>query len=123
MFFLMIRLPTRSTRTDTLFPYTTLFRSRFGILKRRSRWWLWSSFWQVRYWCEMMLTVSAPDLCLQVAVCDVRVTFGGLERFDLLVCVNAPSSLGFADGCSLLLLCSQFSLPATAFLAVPVCIQ
>src|SRR3546814_8433280 len=27
-FFLMIRLPPRSTRTDTLFPYTTLFRSR-----------------------------------------------------------------------------------------------
>src|SRR3546814_13447807 len=25
---LMIRLPPRSTRTDTLFPYTTLFRSR-----------------------------------------------------------------------------------------------
>src|SRR3546814_12225682 len=29
-FFLMIRLPPRSTRTDTLFPYTTLFRSRRG---------------------------------------------------------------------------------------------
>src|SRR3546814_13443332 len=29
-FFLMIRLPPRSTRTDTLFPYTTLFRSRMG---------------------------------------------------------------------------------------------
>src|SRR3546814_19405076 len=27
MLFLMIRLPPRSTRTDTLFPYTTLFRS------------------------------------------------------------------------------------------------
>src|SRR3546814_19810915 len=27
VFFLMIRLPPRSTRTDTLFPYTTLFRS------------------------------------------------------------------------------------------------
>src|SRR3546814_17974805 len=26
-FFLMIRRPPRSTRTDTLFPYTTLFRS------------------------------------------------------------------------------------------------
>src|SRR3546814_18271725 len=26
-FFLMIRQPPRSTRTDTLFPYTTLFRS------------------------------------------------------------------------------------------------
>src|SRR3546814_9447565 len=31
-FFLMIRRPPRSTRTDTLFPYTTLFRS---VQKRR----------------------------------------------------------------------------------------
>src|SRR3546814_16373252 len=30
VFFLMIRRPPRSTRTDTLFPYTTLFRSRGG---------------------------------------------------------------------------------------------
>src|SRR3546814_12192497 len=29
-FFLMIRRPPRSTRTDTLFPYTTLFRSVAG---------------------------------------------------------------------------------------------
>src|SRR3546814_2927512 len=28
----MIRRPPRSTRTDTLFPYTTLFRSAFGRL-------------------------------------------------------------------------------------------
>src|SRR3546814_21128957 len=28
-FFVMIRRPPRSTRTDTLFPYTTLFRSAF----------------------------------------------------------------------------------------------
>src|SRR3546814_2964599 len=27
LFFLMLRRPPRSTRTDTLFPYTTLFRS------------------------------------------------------------------------------------------------
>src|SRR3546814_10977748 len=34
-FFLMIRRPPRSTRTDTLFPYTTLFRSRLvGLLVR-----------------------------------------------------------------------------------------
>src|SRR3546814_16849171 len=33
-FFLMIRLPPRSTRTDTLFPYTTLFRSDFGVMGR-----------------------------------------------------------------------------------------
>src|SRR3546814_2871301 len=30
-FFLMIRRPPRSTRTDTLFPYTTLFRSHLVI--------------------------------------------------------------------------------------------
>src|SRR3546814_17704792 len=29
-FFLRIRRPPRSTRTDTLFPYTTLFRSHVG---------------------------------------------------------------------------------------------
>src|SRR3546814_10484890 len=43
-FFLRIRRPPRSTRTDTLFPYTTLFRSpeieraaqrEFGIERRR----------------------------------------------------------------------------------------
>src|SRR3546814_3237405 len=31
--FLMIRRPPRSTRTDTLFPYTTLFRSPRGIVQ------------------------------------------------------------------------------------------
>src|SRR3546814_12805961 len=43
VFFLMIRRPPRSTRTDTLFPYTTLFRSwgcggwavRCGCSRRR----------------------------------------------------------------------------------------
>src|SRR3546814_5110322 len=30
-FFLMIRRPPKSTRTDTLFPYTTLFRSQQGV--------------------------------------------------------------------------------------------
>src|SRR3546814_16849508 len=34
-FFLMIRRPPRSTRTDTLFPYTTLFRSIAQTLKRQ----------------------------------------------------------------------------------------
>src|SRR3546814_14402422 len=36
VFFLMIRRPPRSTRTDTLFPYTTLFRSdllQVGVLR------------------------------------------------------------------------------------------
>src|SRR3546814_1686874 len=34
---LMIRRPPRSTRTDTLFPYTTLFRSRSGPAVRTSQ--------------------------------------------------------------------------------------
>src|SRR3546814_14613204 len=34
LFVLMIRLPPRSTRTDTLFPYTTLFRTG-----ARLQWW------------------------------------------------------------------------------------
>src|SRR3546814_7877053 len=36
-FFLRIRRPPRSTRTDTLFPYTTLFRSRRGREEGRPR--------------------------------------------------------------------------------------
>src|SRR3546814_4255461 len=32
----MIRRPTRSKRTDTLFPYTTLFRSKFFSYSHRS---------------------------------------------------------------------------------------
>src|SRR3546814_12847932 len=37
IFFLMIRRPPRSTRTDTLFPYTTLFRSRCPSRRRGPR--------------------------------------------------------------------------------------
>src|SRR3546814_3164068 len=33
----MIRLPPRSTRTDTLFPYTTLFRSGVGRIEGADR--------------------------------------------------------------------------------------
>src|SRR3546814_10588804 len=36
-FFLMIRRPPRSTRTDTLFPYTTLFRSALPRYRRSHR--------------------------------------------------------------------------------------
>src|SRR3546814_5248543 len=37
LFFLMIRRPPRSTRTDTLFPYTTLVRSRHFAGRERAR--------------------------------------------------------------------------------------
>src|SRR3546814_3641005 len=38
-FFLMIRRPPRSTRTDTLFPYTTLFRSHSAETRGRLDHW------------------------------------------------------------------------------------
>src|SRR3546814_7347584 len=34
----MIRRPPRSTRTDTLFPYTTLFRVRIGLTTLAPAW-------------------------------------------------------------------------------------
>src|SRR3546814_14352036 len=37
VFFLMIRRPPRSTRTDTLFPYTTLFRSLHDLARQAFR--------------------------------------------------------------------------------------
>src|SRR3546814_19919801 len=40
LFFLMIRRPPRSTRTDTLFPYTTLFRSSVGDYRAGDVIWL-----------------------------------------------------------------------------------
>src|SRR3546814_5744068 len=36
-FFLMIRRPPRSTRTDTLFPYTALFRSQRAVERNVER--------------------------------------------------------------------------------------
>src|SRR3546814_10883643 len=49
-FFLMIRRPPRSTRTDTLFPYTTLFRSPAGLhaSNRSSRSWRDRPAWPPR---------------------------------------------------------------------------
>src|SRR3546814_842544 len=38
VFFLMIRRPPRSTRTGTLFPYTTLFRSRASSFSGAGGW-------------------------------------------------------------------------------------
>src|SRR3546814_9023690 len=48
MFFLMIRPPPRSTRPDTLFPYTTLFRSP-GSGKTTIITFLWKLFGRSKY--------------------------------------------------------------------------
>src|SRR3546814_9051759 len=48
IFFLSIRRPPRSTRTDTLFPYTTLFRSRT----------LWMMRWASAPYCTSSSSVE-----------------------------------------------------------------
>src|SRR3546814_18147446 len=53
-FFFMIRRPPRSTRTDTLFPDTTLFRSarsttgQRNVVRRPARGWSCSAWWSHR---------------------------------------------------------------------------
>src|SRR3546814_7225898 len=59
----MIRRPPRSTRTDTLFPYTTLFRSR-----RATGWWAWA--------CRA--SASAAKATARAACSRI-----GNDRFDL----------------------------------------
>src|SRR3546814_12452288 len=52
-FFLMIRRPPRSTRTDTLFPYTTLFRSWLRPCGRRPM-----TADLMLIWPELILTIG-----------------------------------------------------------------
>src|SRR3546814_4983366 len=64
MFFLMIRRPPRSTRTDTLFPYTTLFRS--ALPDRQVGRWLWR---EVRS-CPSLHTSGAARQHIQAGHAD-----------------------------------------------------
>src|SRR3546814_19296974 len=59
-FFLMIRRPPRSTLTDTLCPYTTLFRSVIDVMGQlRSYLIVCDSHVEARTWMEtLILTIS-----------------------------------------------------------------
>src|SRR3546814_13453803 len=61
--FLMIRRPPRSTRTDTLFPYTTLFRSRLDAVRVAAE--------------EYLVEVELEDLLLGQRLLDLP----GEDRF------------------------------------------
>src|SRR3546814_5606691 len=59
-FFLMIRRPPRSTRTDTLFPYTTLFRSlQHAYLEKKVRAEVTEATLKARY--EQLLKSQPPE--------------------------------------------------------------
>src|SRR3546814_5812518 len=56
----MIRRPPRSTRTDTLFPYTTLFRSLVRAYRQGIFPW-YNPDEPVLWWCPDPRTVLEPD--------------------------------------------------------------
>src|SRR3546814_19710540 len=80
-FFLMIRRPPRSTRTDTLFPYTTLFRSAKRELPN------YQVFDERRYF------VPGFETC----VFDVTGSDGESVRVGLLICEDAWFDAPAAD--------------------------
>src|SRR3546814_4841069 len=66
----MIRRPPRSTRTDTLFPYTTLFRSRDASSRHRTSappWPMWKQFRSEEHTSELqsLMRISYAVFCLK----------------------------------------------------------
>src|SRR3546814_8995637 len=68
----MIRRPPRSTRTDTLFPYTTLFRSSFYVNNTAYPYWGGGTF-EAR-------SLRANDAMYYALMCHARSR--GCTRFD-----------------------------------------
>src|SRR3546814_11445738 len=82
----MIRLPPRSTRTDTLFPYTTLFRSRCVA--------------QAEVGCAVRNLVRVRSALTRRAAMAVGTGKGGdaNRRQQVARCPVAQAGLGDADG-------------------------
>src|SRR3546814_15203879 len=70
VFFVMIRRPPRSTRTDTLFPYTTLFLSSATFRSRAST--VASIF---GYMPRPITTKTAPKISASQKSCEARYQF------------------------------------------------
>src|SRR3546814_21184646 len=92
-FFLMIRRPPRSTRTDTLFPYTTLFRSLVA-----------------RYYLEQGARVPCTvEVASEYRYRDPVVTPGTLflaisqsgETADTLAALREAKKLGYVGTCAI----------------------
>src|SRR3546814_3782078 len=65
----MIRRPPRSTRTDTLFPYTTLFRSRACRFRRRP---FVDKQWTTHFVASADELSKEITSCPEPSVCTVR---------------------------------------------------
>src|SRR3546814_11999640 len=75
IFFLMIRRPPRSTRTDTLFPYTTLFRSVSRVLALTENRLGYPLFERAK--SRLLPTPEARRLYL-----EVEQVYGGIQRVN-----------------------------------------
>src|SRR3546814_9218351 len=69
-FFLMRRRPPRSTRTDTLFPYTTLFRSSRDAFQPHPRINAWARQIDARFRIQLLISHEhkIPDFNESVAI-------------------------------------------------------
>src|SRR3546814_13331502 len=78
----MIRRPPRSTRTDTLFPYTTLFRSAGLAL---------GGGLELALGCHFRVAVDDPKLRLALPEASIGLMpgAGGTPRLSRLIGVNA----------------------------------
>src|SRR3546814_14965488 len=66
----MIRRPPRSTRTDTLFPYTTLFRSCYATSNRQD------AVKAIAGECDRMIVIGAPNSSNSLRLVEVAERLG-----------------------------------------------
>src|SRR3546814_14688782 len=83
-FFLMIRRPPRSTRTDTLFPYTTLFRSDLDLEKMQDDYFVLNARvglrgpddgWGIELWAQNLLDENYQQVAFDAPIqgsCSIR---------------------------------------------------
>src|SRR3546814_8241838 len=96
-FFLMIRRPPRSTRTDTLVPYTTLFRSLgsdaegFAGNHRNA----FASHWKTGKSCMNILALKAPSALALRPGWPVHLSWLALTAFAILL-IFASDAMGMA---------------------------
>src|SRR3546814_3043838 len=83
MFFLMLRRPPRSTRTDTLFPYTSLFRS-YTMNKRNTG-------AESRTWTPSEIVVAL------IALACALLLYGAVPFLMLPTLGQAVWTMGFAE--------------------------
>src|SRR3546814_2260715 len=92
----MIRRPPRSTRTDTLFPYTTLFRSPVdGNGSSLARRWIWQPD-ECRLPTLKLRVDFDDDLAASTSRCLVCKCVGEAIQWHL--AVNQDRHIAFVDG-------------------------